>query len=67
VADTLEARLDEEMRLLYVAATRAQESLILVGAGSGIPAANKNTRYAWQDEILQAKSRIERLGGVYRQ
>jgi ATP-dependent exoDNAse (exonuclease V) beta subunit len=57
------ARLPEEMRVFYVAVTRAQHAVTFVGARSVIrgPA---DDRYSWRDELLRAWPRLRALGAV---
>jgi ATP-dependent exoDNAse (exonuclease V) beta subunit len=45
----------EEMRVFYVAVTRAQNHVVLVGADAGTICAPGEKPYSWQDEVLAAK------------
>lgn len=61
----------EEMRVFYVAVTRAQHTVVLVGDGNATPVYARNDafsrsglgvdRYSWQDEVLRARSALETL------
>jgi DNA helicase II / ATP-dependent DNA helicase PcrA len=55
-------RLEEEMRLLYVALTRTREIAVLIGAGWGRPNERGNRYYSWQDEVLRARDMLSRVG-----
>lgn len=55
----------EEMRIFYVAVTRAQTSVALFGAGRTHPLDPDNNYYAWQDEVLRAQRKIEQQGGRF--
>ncbi|GHO61330.1 hypothetical protein KSC_002220 [Ktedonobacter sp. SOSP1-52] len=59
-------RLEEEMRLLYVALTRAKEIAVLVGAGSGQGNRRGNRFYSWQDEVLRARGMLSEVGAQFR-
>lgn len=59
-------RLEEEMRLLYVALTRTKEIAVLVGAGSGRPSERRDRYYSWQDEVLHARNLLSSVGGQFR-
>jgi DNA helicase-2/ATP-dependent DNA helicase PcrA len=54
--------LDEAMRLLYVAVTRATHSVVLVGSGRVDPLLPDSDYYGWLDEILEARGALEALG-----
>lgn len=54
--------LDEAMRLLYVAVTRATHSVVLVGSGRERPLQPGSEYYGWLDEILDARGALEALG-----
>lgn len=58
-------RLEEEMRLLYVALTRTREITVLVGAGQGEPNERGNRYYSWQDEILLARDELSAVGAQF--
>ena len=51
--------LDEEMRVCYVALTRAQHSVIMIGAGREEPKPFGGDFYSWQDQVLQARDELE--------
>ena len=55
----------EEMRIFYVAVTRAQTAVALFGAGRRQPLELTNEYYAWQDEVLRARRPLEQVGGVF--
>ncbi len=63
-----QARIEEEMRLLYVAVTRAQNAVIFVGGGKRpgkLKEPDKNSEfYCWKDEIRYAWSDLKKLGAV---
>lgn len=50
--------IQEEMRIFYVAVTRAQHSVILIGSGRQRPDKIGSKSYAWLDEILQARESL---------
>ncbi|TNE88685.1 MAG: ATP-dependent helicase, partial [Deltaproteobacteria bacterium] len=54
--------LDEAIRLLYVAVTRATHSVVLVGSGRTEPQEADSPYYAWLDEVLRARPALEALG-----
>lgn len=58
-------RLEEEMRLLYVALTRTREITVLVGAGQGEPNERGNRYCSWQDEILLARDVLSAVGAQF--
>jgi DNA helicase-2/ATP-dependent DNA helicase PcrA len=59
-------RLEEEMRLLYVALTRTKEIAILIGTGAGQLNRREDSRYSWQDEVLQARNMLKAVGAQFR-
>jgi DNA helicase-2/ATP-dependent DNA helicase PcrA len=61
-------RLREEMRLLYVAVTRAQHAVFLIGSQgwSSRPNSPGTDSYSWQDEILRARTELTALGADFR-
>lgn len=58
-------RLEEEMRLLYVAFTRTREIAVLIGAGSGQLNERGNHHYSWQDEVLRARGMLSTVGAQF--
>jgi ATP-dependent exoDNAse (exonuclease V) beta subunit len=59
-------RLEEEMRLLYVALTRTKEIAVLIGAGSDRPNERGYRYYSWQDEVLRARDLLSKVGAQFR-
>jgi DNA helicase-2/ATP-dependent DNA helicase PcrA len=55
----------EEMRIFYVAVTRAQNHIILVGADTGTLSAPGQKPYSWQDEVLAARPVLEGQGARF--
>lgn len=65
-AEDRQARRAEEFRLFYVAVTRAQHQVVLVGGGAA-PARDKDhPDYSWKDEVLRAGPRLLDLGAQFR-
>ncbi|MFN8540064.1 MAG: 3'-5' exonuclease [Thermomicrobiales bacterium] len=62
LADATRSSVEEAMRIFYVAVTRAQHQVILIGSGRTSPLDPSAPRYAWLDEILRAGSRLRSLG-----
>jgi DNA helicase-2/ATP-dependent DNA helicase PcrA len=58
--------IDEEMRLLYVAVTRAEHAVVALGAWPGNYVGKGEEGHSWRDEILAAQDRLEPLGAEYR-
>jgi DNA helicase-2/ATP-dependent DNA helicase PcrA len=58
-----ERKLEEEMRLLYVAVTRAKNLVIFLCSNKVSPASMTSSRYTWEDEILHARTAL-RLAGT---
>jgi ATP-dependent exoDNAse (exonuclease V) beta subunit len=58
------ATLEEEMRLLYVAVTRAENAVLFVGSGprGAPPNPPESDYYAWRDEIRRAWRSLSSLG-----
>jgi ATP-dependent exoDNAse (exonuclease V) beta subunit len=56
------ARLEEEMRILYVAVTRAQHAVVLVGSGGRQQNNPGDDFYSWKDEIRRAWPDLRTLG-----
>ena len=50
----------EEMRIFYVAVTRAQNHVILVGGDTGTTLRHNHPEYSWQDETLAARGVLSR-------
>lgn len=56
----------EEMRVFYVAVTRAQTAVALFGSGRRRPLASTgNSYYAWLDEVLRAQRPLAQAGGTF--
>ncbi|GEO12624.1 UvrD-helicase domain-containing protein [Microvirga aerophila] len=65
-AAALQHSLEEEMRLFYVAVTRAEHLVIMFGSDMTDPAPFPPRRtYSWQDEVIRARSTLERLGAWF--
>lgn len=60
-----DAALFEEMRIFYVAVTRAQNHVVFVGADTGTTHDPGAEDYSWQDEVLAAKPALEGLGAWF--
>jgi ATP-dependent exoDNAse (exonuclease V) beta subunit len=58
-------QLEEEMRVFYVAVTRAQQAVIAVGSGRARANGIKSRAYAWRDEILKARQVLEVEGAKF--
>lgn len=58
------ARLEEEMRVFYVAVTRAQHAVTFVGTRGGPPNGPGDDFYSWKDEIRRAWAQLQALGAV---
>lgn len=58
-------RLGEEMRVLYVAVTRAQHHVAVVGSGGPQPHAPGDDYYCWKDEIRRAWPDLRALGAEH--
>jgi ATP-dependent exoDNAse (exonuclease V) beta subunit len=56
------ASLFEEMRVFYVAVTRAQNHVVLVGDAREAPCGPADEAYGWQDEVLAAWPTLAALG-----
>jgi ATP-dependent exoDNAse (exonuclease V) beta subunit len=52
----------EEMRIFYVAVTRAQNHVVLIGADTGTLHRPGAKPYSWQDEVLAAEKIMEQYG-----
>jgi ATP-dependent exoDNAse (exonuclease V) beta subunit len=57
------ARLEEEMRVFYVAVTRAQHAVTFVGTKGGSTNAPGDDYYSWKDELRRAWANVRALGG----
>lgn len=57
-----QALLEEEMRILYVAITRAQQAVILVGSGERPVHGPEHERYAWKDEMMKSWTALQQDG-----
>lgn len=55
-------RVEEEFRIFYVALTRAQVALVLVGRKAPRANAPNSDFYSWQDEVLSAWPALTALG-----
>jgi len=58
-------RLEEEMRLLYVAVTRAKNLVIFLRGDKTSAATMTSPRYTWEDEILQARAALTAAGAKF--
>jgi DNA helicase-2/ATP-dependent DNA helicase PcrA len=56
------ARLGEEMRVFYVAVTRAQHAVTFVGTKGGSTNAPGDDYYSWKDELRRAWAEVQALG-----
>lgn len=56
------AQLKEEMRIFYVAVTRAKNSIVTIGSGSKQPKQRWEEFFAWKDEVLAVKTPLKQLG-----
>ena len=65
LAQEKNAALFEEMRVFYVAVTRAQNHVVLVGAGTGVRHTDKDRDYSWQDEVLAAGAGLKAWGAWF--
>jgi DNA helicase-2/ATP-dependent DNA helicase PcrA len=62
-----QALIEEEMRVLYVAVTRAQHGVILIGEKSRWPLNDPQSKYySWRDEIVRAQNQLSRHRVEYR-
>jgi DNA helicase-2/ATP-dependent DNA helicase PcrA len=59
-----QARRSEEFRLFYVAVTRAQHQVVLVGGGVAPIHDPDHESYSWRDEVLRAWPRLVPLGAL---
>jgi ATP-dependent exoDNAse (exonuclease V) beta subunit len=58
-------QVEEQMRVLYVALTRAQNTLITIGQQGVSAKLSTHSRYSWLDEIIRARTALQALGAVY--
>ena len=58
MADDAQARLDEELRILYVAVRRAQLAVVLVGGTNFNPKPKGAQYYCWRDEVDRARGAL---------
>jgi DNA helicase-2/ATP-dependent DNA helicase PcrA len=58
-------RIEEEMRTFYVAVTRAEQSVLMVGSGPPYANSSDSRYYSWKDEVLQARTALEGVGAVF--
>ena len=63
--DHRDRQVEEEMRVLYVALTRARHALVTVGSGPDRARSPSHTYYSWRDELLRARSALQTLGACY--
>ena len=56
---------EEEMRVLYVALTRAQHAVVTIGGMPKQPYASTHRYYSWLDELLRPKQRLTELGACF--
>jgi DNA helicase-2/ATP-dependent DNA helicase PcrA len=64
LARSRQVRLEEEMRIFYVAVTRAQHAVTIIGGGAGINRPGDDF-YAWKDEVLAARTELLPLGAHF--
>jgi ATP-dependent exoDNAse (exonuclease V) beta subunit len=62
----LRGQVAEEMRVFYVAVTRAQTAVALFGSDRQRINLPDSEYYSWQDEVLRARGPIEQVGGIFR-
>jgi DNA helicase-2/ATP-dependent DNA helicase PcrA len=65
LAANRQARIEEEMRIFYVAVTRAQCAVIFIGSGKAQPNPPDSDWYSWRDELLRARQALEQNGAVF--
>lgn len=58
------AHVHEEMRIFYVAVTRAQCAVVVIGSGHEKLNTSKDKYYSWQDEVLKAEAELTRDPGI---
>jgi DNA helicase-2/ATP-dependent DNA helicase PcrA len=57
-------RIEEELRIFYVAVTRAQHALILIAGGPDRINPPTSEYYSWKDELLPAWPALAALGAI---
>jgi DNA helicase-2/ATP-dependent DNA helicase PcrA len=65
LASSRDARLEEEMRVFYVAVTRAQHAVVFVGSGGKQHNSPGDDFYSWKDEIRRAWPDLQSLGAQF--
>lgn len=61
-----QAQIEEEMRVFYVAVTRAQHGVVLIGKDPTAPPNAPGSRfYSWRDEIVLVRDKLRGLGARY--
>lgn len=60
-----QAAVEEEMRIFYVAVTRAQHGVILVGNARLRPNPPTDSYYSWKDEVVRARPELEAAGAHF--
>lgn len=61
----LSRQVAEEMRVFYVAVTRAQTAVALFGSNRSRVNNPDSEFYGWQDEVLRAQGELEQNGGLF--
>ena len=56
---------EEEMRIFYVAITRAEQAVVAIGSGGDRSNTYGRGYYSWQDEILNARKSLSGLGAQF--
>ena len=56
---------EEEMRVLYVALTRAQHAVVTIGGMPKPPYASNHRYYSWFDELLRPQEQLTGLGARF--
>jgi DNA helicase-2/ATP-dependent DNA helicase PcrA len=62
LANSQQARLEGEMRILYVADIRAQQAVVAVGSGRRETNGPDSDYYSWKDDVRRAWSALAPLG-----
>ena len=63
--DFRDRQVQEEMRVLYVALTRAQHMVITVGGSGSKVKSPTHEYYSWRDELIRARLALEHLGSRF--